>query len=85
MKIGQAFAQRGELEEAREQYQAALSIEEAIVKQEPENDTYQSNLARGYNLLANLLVRDKKPDQALELYKKALLIRERLFMQSAGW
>ena len=72
LRIGDNLVVEERFAEAVSQYQFALSILEAL----PEKDiTFQSNLANGYNLLAEVYLRTKKIDEAFKQYQNALDIR----------
>ncbi len=76
--IGDHAADRGEFAPARDLYQRSLALDEAIVREHPDDWGALVQLARINNELGLLHFHFKYPNEALRYYEKSRDLRERL-------
>ena len=68
----------GRIEEAKQRYEKALEMRQKLLKTDPENVTYQSDVATTLNNLGTLLSEKGQKEEAKKNFKKALEILETL-------
>jgi tetratricopeptide (TPR) repeat protein/predicted amidohydrolase len=81
LNIGNSLYATGRLEEAKDQYEKVLQIQEKRIEKNPENVLnvlYLLDAATTYNNLGNLLKDMGRLEEAKDLYEKALQIYEKL-------
>ena len=76
--LGVLLTDMGKPEDAKNKYERALQMREALLATDTKNTTYQSDVATTLNNLGNLLFHVNKPEDAKNKYERALQMREAL-------
>ncbi|MDP3103666.1 MAG: tetratricopeptide repeat protein [Candidatus Methanoperedens sp.] len=82
--LGNLLSNMGKPEDAKNRYERALKMYEALLDGEPGNVVYQSQVAMTLNNLGNLLSDMGKPEDAKNRYERALKMREALLDGEPG-
>jgi tetratricopeptide (TPR) repeat protein len=78
-RMGNALAHAGEIEAAREHYEASRRLaEDSLTGEAPQDAWARRGVGVGYTKIANLLVAQGKPAEALEYWRKYRAIAEQL-------
>ena len=78
VRIGDVLIKQNKLDDALNEYQPAADAEEQVVKVQPNEPTYRSNLSRVYNDLGYVYARQNDLPKAKSFYEKSLDIRHNL-------
>ena len=77
-RIGQIGEEVLSVEEALESYQRALSVQQRLVRKNPDEISTQEGLGKTWNAIGQVQARMTKTDQAFQAFKNAISTREQL-------